>query len=286
MKAYIAVFVCCSTHAIHLEVVSDLTTEAFLAALKRFVSRRGLPSDIFSDCGTNFVGANRELKKLLSQVLTQSHNQEVANQLSKDGISWHFNPPSAPHFGGLWESGVKSMKTHLYRIMGKEVWTFEQLSTAIAQIEAVLNSRPITPLSSDPTDFNALTPGHFLIGSPLTMIPEPDLTDVKFSRLSKWQQIQQMTQHFWRRWSSEYLTRLQHRPKWMDGEHPRQLEVGDMVLVKDENSPPAKWNLARVLAVHPGADSKVRVATIKTATSELKRPIVKLCLLPIDKSQS
>jgi len=113
-KAYLALFVCFSTRAFHLELVSSLTTDAFLAALKRFVSRRGLPSHIHSDCGTNFVGADRELRSLFT---SSAHNIRVADALSKDMIIWHFNPPGAPHMGGLWEAGVKSVKHHLNRIL-------------------------------------------------------------------------------------------------------------------------------------------------------------------------
>jgi hypothetical protein len=280
IKAYIALFVCCSTRAVHLELVSSLSTDAFLAAFWRFVSRRGRPSDVYSDCGTNFVGANRELKEMLQLVMSAKHNQEISNQISKDGISWHFNPPGAPHFGGLWEAGVKSVKYHLKRIMGPQRLNFEELTTAIIRIEAILNSRPLTPESSDPNDLKALTPGHFLVGSALTTLPEASLEDVKTNRLSRWQFIQSMTQDFWRRWSGEYLTRLQQRPKWIYG--IEKISVGSLVTIKEENLAPLHWRLARVIQLHPGPDGVNRVATLKTSNGELKRPLVKLALLPIN----
>ncbi|OXA41905.1 uncharacterized protein LOC110859593 [Folsomia candida] len=160
IKSYLAIFVCCVTRAIHLELVSAMTTDAFIAALRRFIARRGCPTDLYSDCGTNFVGANHELRKFLALSSTPIHNQEIANQLSRDGIQWHFNPPGAPHFNGLAEAGVKSVKYHLTRIIGQTRLTFEEMTTTITQVEAVLNSRPITAESSDPSDLAALTPGH------------------------------------------------------------------------------------------------------------------------------
>jgi hypothetical protein len=145
IKCYLAIFVCFVTRAVHLEVVSSLSTDHFIAALRRFISRRGRPAHIYSDCGTNFVGAAKELTKLLQQ----SQNQ-LADTLSKDGIQWHFNPPGAPHFGGLWEAGVKSVKYHLHRIIGPTKLTFEEMTTLMTQIEACLKSRPLTKLPMIP----------------------------------------------------------------------------------------------------------------------------------------
>jgi hypothetical protein len=279
LKGYLAIFICLVTRAIHIELVSGLSTSAFQAALKRFVSRRGRPTDIYSDCGTNFVGAARELKEWIEMVKSEDFNQVIANQMSIQGVTWHFNPPSAPHFGGIWEAGVKSIKYHLYRIMGSHRLNYEEMTTLCTQIEACLNSRPITATSSDPNDFTALTPGHFLIGSSLNAIPEPNLLDLKVNRLDRWQFLQSLNQHFWKRWSSEFLTRLQQRPKWMQVN--KNINVGDLVIIKDDRYPPQEWNLGRVMHLYPGADDIVRVVTVRTATGELKRPIVKLCLLPI-----
>ncbi|CAG7784723.1 unnamed protein product [Allacma fusca] len=278
-KSYVCVFVCFTTHAIHLEPVSDLTTDAFIAALKRFVSRRGLCSDMSSDCGTNFVGADKELQKDLEILRTSDGLRKVTSSLSSVGIRWHFNPPSAPHFGGLWEAGVKLVKNHMKRVMGTTTLNFEELTTVLAQIEACVNSRPISPLSTDPEDLSALTPGHFLIGQPLNSIPEPDLTDLKINRLSRWQLCQQITQEFWKRWHTEYLATLQQRPKWASEED--NIKIGTLVLIKDDRLPSLKWKLGRVTEVHPGKDNLVRVVTLKTSEGELKRPVAKLCPLPL-----
>ena len=204
--------------------------------------------------------------------------------LSNDSTEWRFNPPSAPHFGGKWESGVKSVKHHLRRIIGDTSLTFEELTTLLAQIEAVLNSRPLCPLSDDAADISALTPAHFLIGSPLVTIPEPSLLDVPVNRLSRLQLTRQMLDHFWNRWSKEYLQRFHSISKWK--QNAKSLSVGNLVLITDERYPPTKWPLGRILEVHPGSDGQIRVATVKTALSTFKRPIVKLCLLPIESSKS
>jgi len=148
-----------------------------------------------------------------------------------------------------------------------------------AQIEACLNSRPLTQASNDPSDLTVLTPGHFLIGDLLTAVPDEVLIETRMNRLSRWQLVQQMAQHFWKRWSSEFLTRLQQRPKWLQGR--RDFRVNDVVLIKDAVLPPLKWKLGRILIVHPGEDGIVRVVTLKTADGTLKRPVVKICLLPI-----
>jgi len=192
-----------------------LLSTAFLAALHRFIGRRGLPREICSDNATNFIGANRELKDLYIFV-HNSMQEEVGNFLLERGIEWNFIPPYSPHLGGLWEAGVKSCKYHLKKVMGNHLFTFEELSTALVRIEACLNSRPLSPLSSDPSDLQPLTPGHFLVGESLTSLPEKDLSDIKISRLDRWEMIQRSVQDFWRRWSTEYVANLQGRVKWKE----------------------------------------------------------------------
>lgn len=275
-KAFIAVFICLCTKAVHLEAVSDYSTEAFLAALRRFTARRGLCTDLFSDCGTNFVGADRQLQALLRE--SSPDGRRIAHVAATEGIRWHFNPPSAPHFGGLWEAAVKSMKHHLRRVIGNSTLTFEEMSTLLAQVEACLNSRPLQALSDDPDDISALTPGHLLIGAPLLAVPEPPLTDKAESSLSRWQHLQKMRDHFWERWSREYIHSLAARPKWFKPNAVPQ--VGALCLVRSEIYPPSKWPLARIMKLHPGDDGVTRVITVRTSTSELIRPLTKIVLLP------
>lgn len=173
LKCYICVFICMTTKAIHLELASELTANTFLAVLRRLVSRRGRVSDLFSDRGTNFIGAYKEINTLMKQAV------------DSEGVTWDFNTPAAPNFGGLWEAGVKSVKTHIFRVVGNQTLTYEEFLTLLVQIESVLNY----PLSSYPTDFNVLTPGHFLTMELRNSLPEHSLMDIKLGRLTRWQLV-------------------------------------------------------------------------------------------------
>ncbi|XP_076294567.1 uncharacterized protein LOC143215872 [Lasioglossum baleicum] len=278
LKGYLALFVCMATGAVHLEFVSDYTADAFIAAYKRFTGRRGICCTLSSDCGTNFVGADGELRRMFTRASQESRS--IAHSLANLGTQWRFNPPSAPHFGGKWEAAVKSTKFHMRRVIGDSTLTFEEYATLFAQIEASLKSRPICPLSDDASYLATLTPGHFLIGDALNVIPEPDLADTPRNRLSRWQLLRQIVEHFWSRWSREYLQQVHTASKWHTMSQP--FRVGDLVLVRDERTPPANWPLARVTELHPGKDDVTRVVTVRTATSIQKRPITKLCRLPVE----
>ncbi|XP_071579066.1 uncharacterized protein [Temnothorax nylanderi] len=275
-KAFLAVFVCFSSKAVHLEAVSDYSADAFLAAFRRFVSRRGLCRAVYSDCGTNFVGADNQLRALFQAANREVHR--VIGHLADEGVQWHFNPPAAPHFGGLWEAAVKSMKRHLRRVIGETTLTFEEMTTFLAEVEACLNSRPLQALTDDPEDLDALTPGHFLIGGPLNAIPEPSTVDMPTNRLNRWRLLQNMRDHLWQRWSREYLQELTPRPKWWTAD--RNLREGQLCLIKSETTPPSRWPLARVIRLHPGEDGQVRVVDLRTANGEFTRPVVKLVPLP------
>ena len=278
VKSYVCLFVSLSVKAVHLEPVSDLTSEAFIAALRRFIARRGKPRLIMSDHGTNFVGAHRELQEMydfLSEQRTQGH---IADFCSIRNIQWKFIPERAPHFGGLWEAAVKSMKFHFKRVIGDTKLDFEELTTVLSQIESCLNSRPLTSLPTHDDDgVECLTPGHFLIGQSLETIPDSAFSYRSFSLLKRWDLCQSLVRHFWKRWSNEYLISLRRSNKWLLPS--RNLQVNDIVILQDENLIPAKWPLAKVLQVYPGKDGIIRVATVKTSTGVYKRPVVKLVLL-------
>lgn len=280
VKSYVAVFVCFSTKAAHLELVSDLTTDAFMASLKRFIARRGLCSTIHSDNGSNFVGANNELLEIYDWFSADATQNSIKNAVSLMNIDWKFNIPYAPHRGGLWEAAVKSMKFHLYRIVGNVPLTFEKIYTVLTQIEAILNSRPLTPLSSDPNDFMALTPAHFLIGQPMLEIPEYDLQKEKSNRLSQWQQLSQLKQHFWSRWSKEYLPLLQQRVKWQESKF--QMKENDLVIIQDDNKKSLDWPLGRIIKINFSKDNVARSAIIRTANGITERVVQRLCVLPVD----
>ena len=277
VKTYASVFVSLSVKAVHLELVSELTTEAFLACLRRFISRRGKPTLIWSDHGTNFVGAAREIKELIAFLKTQRSQDAISEFCSTQNIQWKFIPEHAPHFGGLWEAAVKSMKTHLRHVIGNVKLTVEEFTTVLTQVESCLNSRPLISLPLDDDGIGALTPGHFLIGRPLEALPDPSFSYRSLALLHRWHLCQALVRHFWQRWSSEYITSLKRYTKW---HHPsRNICVGDIVILQEDNLIPSKWPLARVIKVHAGKDDLVRVVTVKTNSGTYKRPISKIALL-------
>ncbi|XP_026740536.1 uncharacterized protein LOC113502962 isoform X1 [Trichoplusia ni] len=267
-KGYVAVFICMATKAVHLELVSDLTASSFIAALRRMIARRGLPSNIYSDQGTNFIGANKVLQEEYKEILS-TFDQEFQTEILTMGIEWHFNAPSWPSAGGLWEAAVKSLKYHLKRVVGEQKLTFEEFSTLLYQLEACMNSRPLCPLTEDSADLNYLTPAHFLSSGPNLTLYETE-TDLR----TRWNLSQRIYQDIWKRWRGEYLTQLNTRSKWR---RPQEnIKVGDLVLIHDANLPPGKWAMGRVTQVHPGSDGYVRVVTLKTKNGFMQRPIVKL----------
>lgn len=276
-KSYFALFVCFSTKAIHLELVIDLSTAAFIAAYRRFISRRGLVRNMYSDCGTNFVGAERAITRRVS-VEDKQWNEIMAKELAPFQTQWHFNPPGAPHFGGLWEAGVKSVKRHLKRIMGDVKLTYDEFETVLIQVEACLNSRPLCEIKQSQQSI-VLTPGHFLIQDSLLSLPDDNLDTKKISSLDRWNILQKITQDFWKIWSHEYLDTLRERKKWKSMQE--NIRIGDVVVIKNSKLPPASWLLASVIDVHPGEDGLVRVVSLKTATSIFTRPITKICPLPV-----
>ncbi len=175
VKAYICILVSFTVKAVHLELVTDLTANAFIAALRRFIARRGQPRMIHSDHGSNFVRANRDLRELTYALNKCDISDAIVKFCSNNGVQWTFIPERSPNFGGLWESTVKSTKKHLSAATKGYSLTYEEYSTVLAQVEAVLNSRPLIPADSqDLTGLEPLTPGHFLIGQPITALSDKD----------------------------------------------------------------------------------------------------------------
>jgi hypothetical protein len=278
VKTYIAVFTCMTTRAIHLELAADQSSESFLNVLHRFVSRRGLPNKLLSDNATTFHGANNQMKEMFKTWQQSSHIEHIRKFCEARQINWEMIPPRAPHMGGAWESAVKLVKTHLYKVFGDALLSFEELATIVSRIEGVLNSRPITAIHDDHTDYMALTPGHFIIGRPLNEIVEPDLCDLKLNQLSRFQYLTRLKQEFWKRWSSQYLQQLQQRNKWHS---VINVQLGQIVIIMEDNIPSSQWILGKIIKLHTGADGITRVVKLKTKSGELVRPLVKLCLLPI-----
>ena len=279
IEAHICVFICLTYKAVHLEVVSDLTTLAFQASLQRFISRRNCPRHLYSDNGSNFVGAKNELNRLYKFLRQEETDTAIQHYLLKHhNVTWHSIPQRATHFGGLWESAVKSMKKHLKRVMGPTLLNFEEMTTATCQVEACMNSRPILPITSHSQyGLMTLTTSHFLLFQTPAAYPSDPRLPEEPCLLKKWNQCQSMVHHFWARLSKEYLNTLQARTKWQTIKPNLQPE--DIVIMKSDKTFSCHWPLARILETFSGDDGLVRVAQIRTATGTYKRPVTKLALL-------
>ncbi|XP_072380649.1 uncharacterized protein [Diabrotica undecimpunctata] len=214
----------------------------------------------------NGIGANNQLIEL------------AQNTAQKLNISWNFNAPASPHLNGFAEAGVKSFKSYFYRVTGNQILTFEEFYTVLTQIEAILNSRPLCPISTDPNDLQPLTPGQFLVFESLNNpIPEPNLDHLSLNKLSRWQLLQSIQSDFWKRWSLEYINTLQQRHKWTKQSPP--VSKGDLVIIKNDQQAPFQWELGRIVNVFPGQDDVIRVVKVKTSRGTMKTPVVKICPL-------
>lgn len=279
MKAWILIFTCMVTRAVHIDVCVGLKMEEFLAAFSRFVNRKGRCMELFSDNALTFIGADNELKR----VLTEWSENIPAAEMAKFQTVWKYITPSAPHQGGAWESMVKRVKHHMKRTIGQRILTRDELYTITTEIEGILNSRPLWTASDDPMDMAPITPAHLLLGK--TIMPQP-LTecciDTPDNRLTTWGRQQKIKQMFWRRWQTEYLAHLQQRSKWY--RQKENVKIGDIVLIIDDNAPPAAWTMGRIADVTMGPDGLVRSCKVETSTTTLSRPIQKLCKIPADDS--
>ena len=272
LKRYGCIFTCLSTRAVHLEVSHSLDTDSFINALQRFIARRGEPTEIRSDNGTNFVGAQLELKRSI-----QEWNQNQINSfLLRKEITWIFNPPGASHMGGVWERLIRSIRSVLNSLLGLQRLDDEGLSTLMTVVESIVNNRPITKLSDDPNDDSPLTPNHLLLQRPGSILPPGKFVDKDMYR-RRWRQVQYQADIFWKRWVHEYLPTLQERQKWF---FPcRNLVKGDLVLIKDDNMARNLWPLGLIVDTFPGSDGLVRSVIVKTKGGIYERPTTKICLL-------
>ena len=223
-------FTCLTTRAVHVEVVPSMDSSSCVMGVERFVSRRGTPAMIWSDNGTNFIGAEKELRECVEKWNTLNIAAELANK----GIKWRFNPPSAQHQGGTWERLVRSFKRVLYTILGTRRLTDEVLNTTFCLAEYALNSRPLTPLSADPSDLGAKTPNHFLLDNQATRI----LTIVgvdEFDHRKRYARAQSYANAIWARWLKEYVPALNRRSKRQTPAE-QHLKVGDLVGIDEESN--------------------------------------------------
>ena len=226
-----------------------------------------------SDNGTNFIGAKKELR----QALTALNHSKIERIFVQEGMTWRFNTPAASHQGGVWERLICSVRSVLTSVVGHQLLDEEGLQTLFCEVEAILNDRPITKVSEDPNDLEALTPNHILLlkGKPILPPGLFEKSDLYIKR--KWRQVQYVAELFWKRWTSEYLLVMQERQKWT--KQRRNFIPGDIVVLADATAPRGSLMMGRVLSTTADLRGLVRSVKVQTKTSILDRPITKLCLL-------
>lgn len=260
-KQWGLIFACLNTRAVHLEVLRGMGEGEFLGAFRIFENLRGRPCSIYSDNGTNFVAAAKTLK----------------NQI---GLTWTFQPPGAPHWGGVHEALIKSVKRAIGAVLERESKVLrhlrpEEFRLMLAEITGFLNSRPLTYESNSLDDCAALTPNHFLLQRPNKIIPNGNFASVNPRKHFRY--VEGLIDEMWKRWMTEYLPNLISRPKWRIEKD--NLAVGDKVLIIDTQTSRGDWLCGEVCEIHPGVDKRVRAVTVSTEKGKSIRPITKLCLL-------
>lgn len=269
VKRYRVIFTCMASRAIHIETANTLETDSFINALRRFQAERGPVRQLRSDCGTNFIGAHRELNAGLEKI----NEDKIRARLLEDNCEWisfKFNPPSASHMGGSWEQQIRTVRNILASMLeesGRQL-DDESFRTLMKEVQAIVNSRPLALNDMSSTDSpQPLTPNHLLTMKTRVLMPPPGVFQREDLYLRKrWRRVQHLANEFWERWRKEFLQVLQMRTK-----PQRNLQKGDFVMVKDENVPRNLWRLARVQDVFPSEDSLVRKVKLAMATSNLDK---------------
>ncbi|XP_025766921.1 uncharacterized protein LOC112848107 [Oreochromis niloticus] len=276
-KRWAVLFTCMSTRAIHIEVIETMTSSSFINALRRFFSIRGHAKQLRSDCGTNFTGAFKELKM-------DPGNKSVEDYLLKQKCTWVFNPPHSSHMGGAWERmiGVARRILDSMRLqVGHVKLTHEVLTTFMAEVSAIVNARPLIPVSTDPEAPFILTPSILLTQK--GGVPSPTVSEFSKGDLLKnqWKRVQALADTFWARWRREYLSTLQSRHKWQS--QKPNLKEGDIVLLKDDQTKRNQWPMGIIVKVVPSRDGlvrKVEVKVIRNQTAKVfSRPVSQVILL-------
>lgn len=275
-KAYIALFICLTTKALHLEVVCDLSTAEFIMAFENFISRRGIPQLFYTDNGTNFVGGAKEIKQFFDQMFEQDN--ALTKLLAINNIEFKRIPARASHMGGIWERAVGSVKYHLRKVLKDTKLNARQFDNVLKKIEACLNSRPLWAITGETDDIEVITPSHFFNFQAINTLPRPDLAHIPLNRLDQYQYLYRLYCDFWKSWSNEYLHQLQPRVKWQK-EQPNAV-VGQIVLISEDNMPPSRWPYGKIVSTYPAKDGLVRTVDVKCGNTVLRRPIHKLALLP------
>ncbi|XP_062712992.1 uncharacterized protein LOC134290046 [Aedes albopictus] len=275
-KRWVCLFTCFATRAVHLEVAHTLSTQACLMTIRRFACRRGMPIEFFSDNGTNFVGASKEMAKKI--------NVDCCEAFTDARTKWNFNPPSAPHMGGAWERLVRSVKEAMKVFEDGRKLSDEMLLTTLAEAEDMINSRPLTYVPLESAENEALTPNHFVRGFPSNGAEHEHLPTVDAEALrDSYKRSQKLAEKLWQRWLMEYLPTINRRSKWF--EETIDIKVGELVYLADSENRKC-WVRGVVEEVIKGADNRVRQAIVRTSKGTYRRPVTKLAVPEIRSGNS
>jgi hypothetical protein len=279
-KRWAVIFTCLTVRAVHIEIIEAMDTSSFLNALRRFLALRGSVSQFRSDCGTNFVGAQTDLATALQEM----KNEQISSYLARQECEWLFNPQHASHAGGIWERVIgmtrKILDAMLHELPTKQL-THEVLTTLMAEVSAIMNSRPLVPVSTDTEAPEILSPSMILTQNPSPLPPPPGKFTPKDLHAAQWRQVQYLANVFWARWKREFLPLLQVRRKWTQDQP--NLRIGDLVFLKDKEIARNEWPIAMVTKVFPSEDGKVRKIEVTTAREGSKRcydrPVTEVVLI-------
>lgn len=271
---------CLTIRAIHIEIVSSLTTDSCVMAIRNFMARRGVPRAFYSDRGTNFVGANRTLNEI-SEVV---NHEDIMKEFVSSDTMWYFNPPASPHMGGSWERLVRTVKSNLLAICPAQRLTEEILRNLLSEVENTINSRPLTHVPVDDESAEALTPNHFLLGASNGTKPLTTLVEFDGATLRKNFCLSQvMANIFWKRWITDYLPDITKRTKWFCPTKP--IAIGDIVIIVDQRLPRNCWPKGKVIATCPGKDLQIRSATVRTSNGVYERSTANLAVLDVRREE-
>ncbi|XP_062551031.1 uncharacterized protein LOC134215999 [Armigeres subalbatus] len=257
-----------------------MTTDSCIMALRNVMARRGVPAVIYSDRGTNFQGASKELNVAISNL----DHERMEAEFTSSHTSWNFIPPASPHMGGAWERLVRTVKQNLSKLKSNRTLSHEVLENLLAEIENIVNSRPLTCIPVDDDQSPVLTPNHFLLGSSNGMRSWVPFDDNSKVLKNCWKLSQTLANQFWKQWLRDYLPSITRRTKWFMKTKP--IAVNDIVIVVDPNSPRNTWPKGRVIGIMQGSDGQVRSATVQTASGIYERPTVKLAVLDVDVNEN
>ena len=264
LKSYVLVFTCLQTRAVHLEVTNDQSTASVMNAFSRFIDVRGMPNEFLSDNWKSFTSPEKELQSWVRDL----DDDLIIRQNLADAV-WRFTPPYGPHHGGIYETMVKATKRALHSLFREADLNMDEFRTAISRVASLLNGRPLTRVK-DENSIQILTPNHFLIGKLGGAVSTDDLTDP----VERWRRVHSLVDKFWKLFLQEYIPLLSNRGKWHTAKE--NIQVGEVVLQLDPNTPRGQWKLAIIEEVFPGQDGKVRRCKIRTTTGSYERPITKL----------